>query len=87
MSISDAKSRYEKRASFYIVDVLYCGFFGNGKNVTLDWLNKNTAPVRKDYRVSTYFTKADFVKILSQGGVSEDEFFIEKNASEKPNGI
>ena len=40
-SEKDLKNKYENDKNITIIKMLYCGYFGSGNNINLDWLVKN----------------------------------------------
>lgn len=75
---SDAvlKEKYENDRTITIIKMLYCGYFGAGNNVNMDWLdNHGLWSPSGDYPANTILTKAQFEQILRQGRVTVDSVY------------
>jgi hypothetical protein len=61
-----------------IVELLYCGFFGAGNNVNMDWLDKNdcwSSPGQ--YPTTVHLSEVKFKRILMEGNVNVPNVIID----------
>ncbi len=60
-----------------IVELLYCGFFGAGNNVNMDWLENNGFWVKSgEYPTKIHLSSEQFQSILKEGGVNVSNIII-----------
>ena len=62
-----------------VIEMLYYGFFGEGKNVNLDWLRRNGFWPNFDsgiYPTDYTLTRAQFEQILRKGNVDVKNVII-----------
>ena len=75
---SDAtlRERYEKDRNVTVIKLLYCGYFGAGKNVNMDWLDRHGLwSINGGYPANTQLTKSQCELIFEQGKVSIDKVY------------
>lgn len=59
-----------------MVNQLYFGFFGEGHNVTMDWLSRNGCWPNGGYPTSYVLSRAQFEQILREAGVDVENVII-----------
>ena len=60
----------------YLKEMLYFGFFGEGHNVTMDWLSRNGCWPNGGYPTSYVLSRAQFEQILREAGVDVENVII-----------
>lgn len=72
----DLVKKYRTDKNITIIKMLYCGYFGKGNNVNMDWLDRNglwSDP--GEYPTNKQLTKEQCKKILLKGGKDVDNIF------------
>ena len=73
----ELKRQYESYRNLTIVELLYCGYFGAGKNVNMDWLKNNGFWVKNEgYPTKIHLSNEQFQSILKEGGVNVSNIII-----------
>lgn len=78
--LKELKSRYDNDKNVVVVEMLYYGYFGEGNNINMDWLDKNG--YWSDSHGGIYpslirLTPDDFKQILREGNVDVDNVIID----------
>lgn len=66
-STEELRTMYDNDANMVIIDLLYCGYFGAGNNVNMDWLDNNGFWPH-GYPTSRRLSLDEFKAILTEGG-------------------
>ena len=73
----ELKRQYESYMNLTIVELLYCGFFGAGNNVNMDWLENNGFWMKSgEYPTKIHLSSEQFQSILKEGGVNVSNIII-----------
>ena len=82
-SVFDAeelKNRYDNDKNVVVVEMLYYGYFGEGNNINMDWLDTNgywSSSHGGIYPALIRLTPNDFKQILREGNVDVDNVIID----------
>lgn len=68
------QTMYNSDANMNIIEMLYFGFFGEGHNVNMDWLNRNGC--WGGYPTSFVLDRAQFEKILREASIDVENVII-----------
>lgn len=72
----DLVKKYQKDRNITVIKMLYCGYFGKGNNVNMDWLDKNGLwSLPEEYPTNKQLTQEQCKKILLKGGKDVDNIF------------
>jgi GNAT superfamily N-acetyltransferase len=67
---NEIRARYANDRNMVIIEMLYCGFFGEGNNVNMDWLDRNGYWSKEDeYPANVQLSPEQFRAILREGNV------------------
>ncbi len=67
---SDLKIMYDSYKNLTVIRMLYCGYFGSGNNVNMDWLDSNNLwNPGGGYPADTQLTPEQCATIWNQGGI------------------
>lgn len=70
--------QYNNYKNLTIVELLYCGYFGAGNNVNMDWLARNGCWVAEDqYPTDVHLNENQFKRILMEGNVNVSNVIID----------
>lgn len=72
---SQLKEIYDTNKELTLIELLYYGFFGVGKNVNWHWLNENGCSFNT-HPMSVHYTRSQFEKILREGNVDVNNIII-----------
>lgn len=74
----ELRSRYDNDRNVMIIEMLYYGFFGEGNNVNMDWLDKNGLWSKDGiYPAQIKLSQDQFKQILREGNVDVDNVIID----------
>jgi GNAT superfamily N-acetyltransferase len=68
--------KYRKAENLVIIEMLYCGYFGAGNNVNMDWLDKNGYWGTGEYPAAIQLSPSQFRAILREGNVDVSNVII-----------
>lgn len=68
-SLKELKDLYYKKENLVIIELIYNGFFGKGKNITYKTLKDSG--LFEDYPYNVQLSKEDFISIIRMGGKDE----------------
>lgn len=74
----EMKKKYDNDRNLVIIEMLYCGYFGEGNNVNMDWLEKNgywSGP--NEYPANVQLTPKQFKEILKEGNVNVQNIVVD----------
>lgn len=74
-SEQELKTIYYEKRNVIVLELLYNGFFGKGKNVNYDFLNQENIFNTHPYHIVN--TKEQFIKVLKKGGLDEKNIIID----------
>ena len=75
-SNEELTQRFNNDYNLTIIQMLYCGYFGAGKNVNMDWLDNNSLwSKNNEYPTNTQLSPDQCRQILLKGGVNIDDVF------------
>ena len=60
-----------------VIEMLYFGFFGEGHNVNMDWLNRNGCWPNGGYPTNYMLSRAQFEQILREASVDVENVIID----------
>jgi hypothetical protein len=75
----EMKTKYNNDKNLVMIEMLYYGYFGEGNNVNMDWLDRNgywAAP--NEYPTNVQLTPNQFKAILMEGKVDAPNVIINK---------
>lgn len=72
----ELQSKYYNERTLVIIELVYYGYFGEGNNVTMDWLDNNGC-WGNGYPTDTQLSQDQFRKILREGNVDVDNVIID----------
>ncbi len=76
----ELRQKYEIYENMTIVELLYCGFFGAGKNVNLDWLKSNGLWTKNhEYPTEIRLSSDQFRIILEKGKINVQDIVINQS--------
>lgn len=78
-SVFDAEEitlKYQTAQSLVIVELIYSGYFGTGKNPNWRWL-KDNGLWPQTYPTEARFTQAEFLQIIEKGGVDVQDALVD----------
>lgn len=70
------RARYNLDPNMNVIEMLYFGFFGEGHNVTMDWLSRNGCWPNSGYPTNYVLSRAQFEQILREAGVDVENVII-----------
>lgn len=79
-NLEELKKRYIHDRHMVIVEMLYCGYFGEGNNINMDWLDTNgywSSSHGDIYPALIRLTPDDFKQILRKGNINVDNVIID----------
>lgn len=71
------RARYNFDANMNVIEMLYFGFFGEGHNVNMDWLNRNGCWPNGGYPTNYMLSRAQFEQILREASVDVENVIID----------
>lgn len=75
--INELKSKYDNDKNLIIVEMLYCGYFGEGHNVNMNWLKNNDLwSSDGSYPTSLQLSPEQFKTILTKGNIDVNNIII-----------
>jgi hypothetical protein len=74
----DLRMKYESEKNLVVIEMLYCGYFGGGNNVNMDWLDKHGywSSGNGQYPTEVRLTPNQFKEILMEGKVDVQNVII-----------
>lgn len=72
----ELQTKYYNEKTLVIIELVYYGYFGEGNNVTMDWLDRNGC-WGTGYPTETQLSPEQFRKILREGNVDVDNVIID----------
>ncbi len=75
--VSELKSKYDNYFNLVIVEMLYYGYFGEGHNVNMDWLDNNGFWDRNKYPTLLQLSPEQFKAILAEGNVDVNDVIVD----------
>lgn len=72
---SQLREIYYNKPTIVMIEMVYNGYFGSGKNVNYDWLKTNG--YFNGYPYNIELSKDDFISILRKGGKDEQNIIID----------
>jgi len=74
---NDLLTKYENDKNIVVIEMLYCGYFGEGNNVNMDWLDKNGYWAgQNQYPANVQLSPDQFKQILTEGSVNVSDVII-----------
>ena len=73
--VGEIEAKYNKERNLTIVEMLYCGYFGEGNNVNWVWL-KNNGYWGDAYPTSTRLKPDQFKAILREGNIDVQDVIV-----------
>lgn len=74
---SEIYRQYIASKHLTVVELLYCGYFGAGNNVNMDWLDNNGCwASANQYPTSVHLSESQFAQILREGKVNVSDVII-----------
>ena len=74
----ELKRKYDNDRNMVVIEMLYYGFFGEGNNVNMDWLEKNGCwSNNQEYPTSIRLNPNQFKLILAEGNVDVPNVIID----------
>ena len=64
-----------KKRSVVVVELVYLGYFGPGRNINWNWLDNNGL-IKNCHPNQRTYTRDEFFKILRMGGVSVEDVVV-----------
>jgi L-amino acid N-acyltransferase YncA len=77
---NELRTRYDNDKNMFVIEMLYYGFFGEGNNVNMDWLDSNgywSTAHGGQYPALIRLTPGEFKEILREGNVDVDNVIID----------
>lgn len=76
--VAQLRSQYMTNPNLNIIEMLYYGYFGEGHNVNLDWLQRNKCWVTDNsYPTSYILSRKQFEQILQEASVDVENVIID----------
>jgi hypothetical protein len=73
----DLRKKYDTNKNVQILELLYCGFFGEGNNVNYNWLAANNYWSQpKVYPTDRALSQRDFISILTEGKANVENIIL-----------
>ena len=73
----ELEARYERDKNIMVIKLLYCGYFGGGNNINMDWLDKNGLWASKDqYPTDVRLSQPQCRIIWQKGNTNVDSLFM-----------
>ncbi len=74
----DMQEKYIRNRNMVVIELLYCGYFGAGNNVNMDWLDNNGYWTKTDdeYPTEVKLSQEQFITILVAGKVDISHVLI-----------
>lgn len=70
----DLMNKYREDKNITVIQMLYCGYFGSGKNINMDWLDTNSLwNLNGDHPLTTQLVPSQCEMIWREGGVCIDD--------------
>lgn len=74
---SEIYRQYMASKHLTIIELLYCGYFGAGNNVNMDWLDHNGCwASANQYPTSVHLSEPQFAQILKEGNINVSDVII-----------
>ena len=74
----EIREKYDNQKNLFIIEMLYCGYFGAGNNVNMDWLDNNGHWAGKnEYPTDVRLTPEQFKAILKEGNIDAENIIID----------
>jgi hypothetical protein len=71
------RTRFDDNKNLIVIEMLYLGYFGEGNNVNMDWLDNNGHWASENqYPTTIQLTPNQFKAILTEGGVNVSDVII-----------
>ncbi len=75
--VNELKSKYDSDNNLVIIEMLYYGYFGEGHNVNMDWLNNNGLWSSNTYPTLLQLSPEQFKAILVEGNVDVNNVIVD----------
>lgn len=75
--VDELKSKYDKDKNITIIEMLYCGYFGEGNNVNMDWLANNGLWSSSTYPALLQLSPEQFKTILTEGNIDVNNVIVD----------
>jgi GNAT superfamily N-acetyltransferase len=73
----ELRNKYDSNRNLIIIEMLYCGYFGAGNNVNMDWLDRNGLWSKgNQYPANVKLNPEQFKMILREGNVDVSNVII-----------
>jgi hypothetical protein len=74
---NDLQTKYNAERNMVVIEMLYYGYFGEGNNVNMDWLDRNGHWAgQKDYPANVQLSPDQFKAILAEGKVDVQNVIV-----------
>jgi len=73
----ELKTKYDNDKNVVIIEMLYYGYFGEGHNVNMDWLDNNGLWSSSTYPALIQLSPDQFKQILREGNIDVDNVIID----------
>lgn len=77
---NELKAKYDNDKNVFIIEMLYSGYFGEGHNIPMDWLDNNGYWCKShgvDYPALIRLSHDEFRRILKEGNIDVDNVIID----------
>lgn len=77
---SELQTKYNNDKNMFVIEMLYYGYFGEGHNINMDWLDTNNywcASHGVSYPALVRLTPDEFKEILREGNIDVDNVIID----------
>lgn len=75
-NITELKSKYDHDKNLIIVEMLYYGYFGEGHNINMDWLENNNLWSSNEYPTLLQLSPEQFNTILMEGNIDVNNVIV-----------
>ena len=72
----ELKTKYDNDKNVVIIEMLYYGYFGEGHNINMDWLDNNGLWSSSTYPALIQLSPDQFKHILREGNIDVDNVII-----------
>ena len=73
----ELKTKYDNEKNVVVIEMLYYGYFGEGHNINMDWLDNNGFWSRGTYPALIQLSPEQFKTILGEGNIDVDNVIID----------
>lgn len=72
----DLQEKYDNDFNITVIQMLYCGYFGSGNNINMDWLDKHSLwNLNGDHPLTTQLSPRQCETIWREGGIDVDSVY------------